>query len=382
MGTIKISDVCLVEKDIYIYIYIYTKVIVNGNSEHNLWYSCDKKYKNFISFETVDAFVVAILLYAMEHQLDIICESKMSAKLYYQLVEYLIPSIASNIRKYKPISIIADITENKFNNYGAVGGSLSGGVDSFYTLLRHLDRKEKGYNITHLCFFNAGASGSNGGDEARVKFNNRINWIKDVASKLDKELILIDTNINEFLLQDFQKTCTFRTLAIPLLFQKLFSVYYFASGTSFSDFKFSEKDSADYDLLSVQCLSTENLQFYSDGGNLNRLDKVNYISKYQITYSRLNVCAREDINCSKCEKCKRTMMALYVLGKLDLYADVFNISYFSNNKTKYITTASKERNNIEWKDIYSYLLENGEINIKHHMIYFVSNLLRKVKRLL
>ena len=376
MSSIKITKPYLLEKDIYIY--ICTKLVLGTDEEYDLWYSIEKEYKDYISVEHADAFVVNLLFYAMEHKLDIECETKISEKLYYQLTEYWIPSITKNINKYNPIKIIAEVTDEKLPTAGAVGGSLSGGVDSFYTLLKHLDRKESSYNITHLTFFNAGASGELGGDEARVKYQNRIAWIKDVADNLGKKLICIDTNINEFLKENHLATHSCRTLALPLLLQKLFSKYYFASGTDFANFRFDEESCCEYDLLNVHCFSTENLTFYSSGGEVNRLEKVKYISDFEVTYSRLNVCVAEDTNCSKCEKCQRTMMELYVLGKLEKYKEVFDLDYFARNKRRFLRTSSINRYKDDWKEVYEILDSQDELGILEKILFIRKMISKKL----
>ena len=274
------------------------------------WYEIGAEYGEYVCTERTDAFVVNVLLYAMEHSLDIECEQVMSEKLYYQLNEYLIPCISKNISKYNRISIIATLSNEKLESRGAVGASLSGGVDSFYTLSKHMDRKEKSYEITHLTFFNAGASGSYGGDDARKRYFERIDWIKNVADCVKKEFLCVDTNMNEFLMQDHRSTHTFRTLSIPLVLQKLFSKYYFATGYPLPHFEFCPIDTADYDLLNVFCFGTETLSFYASGAEATRMDKLYEITKLEITGKYLNVCVSESVNCGKCEKCQRTMMGL------------------------------------------------------------------------
>lgn len=259
----------------------------------------------------------------------------MSEKLYYQLTEFLIPSIAKNIGKYQKIKIISETTSEKLHSENAVGASVSGGVDSFYTLLKNNDRKESSFNITHLTFFNAGASGAVGGDESRARYKERVNWIREVALITNKKLLTVDTNFNEFLHQEHESTHTFRTLAIPLAMQKLFGKYFFASGFEYSKFAFLETDTASYDLLSTRCISTESLSFFLSGGEASRLEKVQFISQFDIVKERLNVCIKETTNCSRCDKCVRTILALYALGALDGFSKVFDTAYFYKHKHKY-----------------------------------------------
>ena len=106
-----------------------------------------------------------------------------------------------------------------------------------------------------------------------TRYKQRIDWIQSVADELEKPLVCVDTSANEFLKQNHEQTHTFRTLSIPLAMQKLFSKYYFSSGIPFKNFEFAKLDTATYDLLNVQCISTDNLTFYSSGGEVKRLEK-------------------------------------------------------------------------------------------------------------
>ena len=46
----------------------------------------------------------------------------------------------------------------------------------------------------------------------------------------------------------------------------------------------------------------------------------------------LHVCNKDKTNCSKCSKCRRTMLALDFLGKLSDYREVFNLYYYYKHK--------------------------------------------------
>lgn len=339
------------------------EISLDGNDKKTLWYEVSEEYVPYLCSEKSDAFLVNLLLYAMENRYNIICENYVSERLYYQITEYLIPSVSQNIDTYKPISITADLSSEVLSSAHAVGGSISGGVDSFYTALKHMNRKEENYNITHYAFFNAGASGMYGGDEARKVFKSRIEWIKQVAEDQGKPIVIVDTNFNEFLHQNHLKTHTFRSLAIPLALQKLYSVYYYSSSVPFTEFAITEYATGSYDLLSLNCLNTENIVFYPHGGEVSRLMKLEFISTYPVTYKYLNVCVREDVNCCKCEKCRRTMAGLYLLGKLNKYSNVFDLKTFNADKRKIIYEAIKRKEEHDWKDIYKAFKETHEINV-------------------
>ncbi|SEL57179.1 hypothetical protein SAMN02910353_02917 [Ruminococcus sp. YRD2003] len=357
------------------------------NKKYTIWYEFDSKYKNAITFERIDGIVVNVLLYAMEHSLDITSDQPITEELMYSLENSLIPAISKNIHKYKRIKLLLKSEAGTLSNdsgVNAVGASASGGVDSFYTLLKHTGMEKSDFNVTHLTFFNAGASGAFGGDKARERYHERIDWIKSVADELGLEMVCVDTNINEFLKQGHEATNTYRTLAIPLLMQKLFSKYYFASSYEFAEFKFKETDTSFYDILNLPCLSTPNLKFYLSGAEVSRNEKLQFISKYPITYNKLNVCVAQAHNCSKCDKCRRTMIALYGLKKLDLYKNVFDVDYFNKHKHEYfrIMMALRSWKEVpvwhEWND--NYKLVRREVSLLDRFLGKITLLYRVMRR--
>lgn len=258
--------------------------------QYSLFYQVDSEYEEFLTYEVADSCVVCLLLYAMQHDLDIVSKVPISERLYKQLTEYLIPAISQNIKMYHQIDITAEKV-NPYYNSDAVGAGLSCGVDSFYSILKNLKHgQESELNITHLCFFNAGATGMFGGEEARRIFEERGKSFKNVADKIGCKFLMCDSNMNEFLHQEHEMTHTFRTLSIPLALQKLFHLYYFASSYEYSRFKFSSFDTSYYDILTLPNLSNQNIRFELVGGETTRQGKVSYISEFPITYGTLNVC--------------------------------------------------------------------------------------------
>lgn len=294
--------------------------VTGENEKHTLWYETSAEFMDYFTDDRIDPFVVNLLMYAMEHQYDIESDAPISEKLHYQLSEYLMPCIVEQVGGYHPIKLnmpIFFLGGGKNYHPTAVGTGLSGGVDSFYALHRHLNRKESNFNLTHLIFCNAGTNGDYGGEEARTLYKKRKELLENIASENNLTLLCVDTNINEFLNQVQERTCTFRTLSTPLAFQKLFRVYYYGSTYSFHDFHFAYSDPSSYDLLNMQSLSTESLTFYSSGGQTTRLGKLKDLADYKLAQDYLNVCVRTLHNCGECLKCKRTLLDLYALGEID-----------------------------------------------------------------
>lgn len=344
-------------------------IIVNDNVPYELYYEVKTEYKKYLTYELSDAFVVTLMLWAMEHNEDIRCEAPISERLYKQLTEYLIPAISKNIRQYSKIKIIAETANIRFNGDG-VGTGLSCGVDSFYTILKNLNHsKESKLNITHLCYFNVGASGGDMGDvdNARHIYQERMKEFEIVSNELGCEFLTVDSNMNEFLKQDHEATHVFRTLSVPLALQKLFHLYYFSSTAEYNKFKFVWFDCSYYDLLNMQAISNDNLRFELVGGETTRQGKVEFICDNKVVQNHLNVCVRGIHNDNTCVKCKRTMLNLYIAGKLDDFRNVFDVDGFYKNKSKNLTYAVKNKKLVDMPEI-NYLLKQKHMLPLHNRI--------------
>lgn len=306
--------------------------VITPKCEYPLYFEVDKEYGKYLVTELGDAAVVCVLLYAMEHNYHVECDVPVSERLMYQLNEYLIPAISKNIKRYHKIEIIANTSDIEFCGCGC-GTGLSCGVDSFYSVLKNLEHGAGSkLQLTHLCFFNAGATGMFGGEHARQVFTERCKRFRKVSDKLGCKFVSCDSNMNEFLLQEHEKTHIFRTLCIPLALQKLFGIYYFSSTYEYAEFKFTDFDPAYYEILILPNLSNQNIRFVEVGGEVTRQGKVSYISNFEITQEELNVCISGIENCHSCRKCRRTMLNLYLEGKLCLYNSVFDVEWFNRNK--------------------------------------------------
>ncbi|MCJ7713218.1 hypothetical protein MUO66_01990, partial [Candidatus Bathyarchaeota archaeon] len=283
-----------------------------GDRNRTLWFEVEREYEECLCTEKIDGFLVALLPFAMMGNLNIHSEGAISERLLYQLKTILLPSLSANITEFHSIDIDARIDGKILESKNAVGTALSCGVDSFYTVLKHLDMEMKGFKLTHLTYFNIISHPkwqTYGEDSSRDFYNARINYIKPAVKELGLKLVTVDSNFDLFYHDfDIMATFSFRDFGTALALQKLFGKYYWSSGNTFSQFDFSIDDISVFDLLSVQCVSNENTTFYSTGSEVTRLDKTEYISDFAVTQKYLNVCWSNLYNCTnKCDKCKRTM---------------------------------------------------------------------------
>lgn len=300
------------------------------------FFEVQKEYSQYLCFERSDAFVVSLLYFAMVNGYNIECEVPMSEKLYYQLTRILIPSMV----KYHPdffhmVSIKTKLDSVPIKNEKGVGAAVSGGVDSFYTIISNLQQETTNYNITHLLVANS-YNIFRGDEDTRKRFAETVNNSKLIADELGLPLITMYTNHSEFWFKRYQNIFCLKYASYPYALQKLFSVYYFSSGYGYDEFTvFPEDwDSAHYDALSAPQLSNENFTFLLSGAEVNRAEKVVKIAKNKVVQNRLQVCNIQQENCSVCYKCMRTEFGLYACGELDKYNNVFDLEKFYEKKDK------------------------------------------------
>ena len=84
-------------------------------------------------------------------------------------------------------------------------------------------------------------------------------------------------------------------------------------------------------MLILPWLSTESLDLVDDGNMLDRSQKTALVADYEPATRYLNVCYGHDTldaNCSVCGKCRRTLLTLEILGKLDAFGRVFDVDRY------------------------------------------------------
>ena len=357
------------------------------NHRDVLWYSFPKEFKEYVVTEQLDGFLLGLLFLALKTGKDIKLDGPISARLFYTLKNYVIDALCLINREYKKIQILAEstVTEN-INKGGVAATGMSCGVDSLSTYCDHKDL-ELPYRIDYFLFCNVGSHGDRGGNRSRKVFRERMGNVEGFAAEVKRKLIPIDSNLSEILEMKFQQTYNLRTISCVLLFQKLFSNYYYSSGTRFDHFSFNKEEIADVDMLLIPNLSTESTSIFVSSLKYSRIQRTELISNFSETYDFLDVCTQPGnnhggrINCSKCYKCTRTMLTLDLLGKLDNYSNVFDIGYFRNNKHKYVGKLISKRkeltldreliNFIEKKGVpakaYFYAFQNFLFEIKKDM---------------
>ena len=308
------------------------------------FYSVPEQYADFADTRSSNCFLVGLLYPAMRNGEDIKVEGVVSARLLYNLNEYLIPFMAICDSRLHRIKIAASGTDDRGSTEAeAVGTGFSGGIDSFATIYEHFERPSpKGFRLTHLFFFNVGAHGipKESGDMEKIErqFHARYEKLKPFPEEAGLPFVSVNSNVHAFHPWGHLEVATLATVSAVMFLQRGIRRYYVASsGHTYRQlWKFlgngGRPDAIErVNMMILPWLSTEGLDLIDDGNLYDRSQKTTLIADYPPAAKYLNVCYGHDTldtNCSVCVKCSRTLLTLEILGKLDTFREVFDLGKY------------------------------------------------------
>ncbi len=370
------------------------------NFDDYIYYSVPKEYEDYLTDEVADAFLVGVLLPAVLYNEDICVDNAISEKLYYNITHSILFTL-SFIYGNKIRLHIRELVRPKFDN-NAVGCGCSLGVDSFAAILQHISSEcPQSYKITHLTYFNVGAMGYVDLKKAEESYKKDLEMVKSFAKEVNLPVVCLSSNFSILYKDfDFDASGDIRNFSAVLSLQKLFKKYLYGSSFTIKDFKFDISQTGFYESLLAPMLSTENTELCIANPEMNRIDKTKFIADNKYVQKYLYVCWKElianrwpnseiakikdiHLNCSRCDKCKRTMLALDLLGKLELYSSIFDLSYWNKTKNRYIAKviAQKEKNAF-YADLFSLMKEVGYTSSHDVKMHIIKLRLSSVKRFL
>lgn len=315
------------------------------NRGSKLYFAVDKSYTKYLCTERSDAFVIALLWYAILTEEDICFEMPMSQKLYQGLTERLIPALCSD--KYRQIRLTGSVTSEKLVCQGAVGSGMSCGVDSFYTMRTHQLTHVTYYEYGHIYMFDQNISL----EEYYQKVHEMADRMADSASKVAEQsglgFVYVKTNIDE----DFYRggviyRAMYGNLACSLAIQKLFCTYISSSSGHGNDLETGLiVPTQNYENLICSSCKTETFEFVSSDFK-KRFEKQERLADDPLFAQYAEVCfapqyldeqftVREK-NCGECYGCLKTMIVFDLLGKLDRFDRVFDLRKYYADRRKYI----------------------------------------------
>lgn len=256
---------------------------------------------------TPESRIAAALLPSMKSESDLVVEKPTSPKLL-KGIKRTQDILCCWHDQFSSIDVRAMSAEQPCTPAtGRVGCFFTGGVDSFYTLLKHKDE------IDDLIFVH----GFDISLEETTLREQTSRMIQKVASDLGKRAIEIETNLrtllDSYLGWHWSHGSALATVA-HVLAGELDRIYLPSTHTYSDLFPWGSHPLLD------PLWSSEALQFVHDGCEANRVEKVELISEHEVALDALRVCHENPdgvYNCGTCEKCLRTMINLRCVGALE-----------------------------------------------------------------
>ena len=398
----RVSMVCHIEDD-------------KQHLAEEIYYATPALYGDYLSYEVADAFVVGCLLPAALYGEDIQVDGAISERLFYNLsnsVSYILSLIYGN-----RIRIQASQLVNPDYNATGVGCGCSLGVDSFAAMLQHFPTSIIGqdatvpasYRITHLTYFNIGAMGYVDLQKAKLSYEKDLQRVRSFAEEVGLPVVELESNFSLLYKDlDFDASGDVRNFSAVLALQKLFGRYLYGSTFPMVDFRFDKGQTGYYESVLAPLLSTESTEIIIANPDMSRIDKTRAIADNPLVQKYLYVCWKElianrwphskiaaikdaHVNCSRCDKCKRTLLALDLMGKLPSYQSVFDLDYWASTKDAYIAKVIYRKDESAfYKDLYNLMQEKNyrispkaerELRILRRKNSLLFRGLRKIKNL-
>ena len=277
-----------------------------------VYFSLDSKNHDYAASDA-SPFAAALLLASMKQGEDLIIRGSISKKLYDGMQTIMTEVTGWDIG-LKPIEVKPDsLTSDQFKPV-KTATFFSGGVDSFYTYLKHKADTTKANRVDSLILVN----GFDVDPRNQALWRLTLENITAIAETEKVELVVVKTNIHALLepILAWDYTHGGCMAAVGLFLRNQFRQIYIPSTHSVA-----EQIPWGSNLALDKHWSTETTAFRHDGSETTRLGKVtSQISKSPVALKYLRVCYMNTsgtYNCGRCDKCLRTMVNLYIAGALE-----------------------------------------------------------------
>lgn len=295
---------------------------------------------------SADAFFAPCLLYALKHDADIRFDVPVSEDLADASADIAFILGTQLGLNQRPLIELSRPVRSERQSEGAVIG-FSGGVDSWFSLKRHLLQcRLPSKRLTHLVFNDVGANTGTHVRQARTRAQH-------VADEYGLGLILVESNMNAFLKMGFELTHTARNASVAHLLTSVAETFHYASSETFVDAGIFPNKSASYaDSIILPLLSSDAIQLRSSGSSVTRGEKTRQILDIDRIGESLDVCVRSDwaarkLNCGRCWKCLRTALTLEAFDALQQFEPVFDLDAYRKFRSIFVSHAAVSRKAIE-----------------------------------
>jgi hypothetical protein len=295
--------------------------LIEGMSpgEDRLWFRFPMEFANWLT-GSPEPMVAALLPIAMLLHRPLYVEGHLCNR-FLSGCRQIISLYSQWDTRLHPIEISSVGARSDVNGGHSNGVFFTAGVDSFYTLLKNLEREQGDSRISHLIFIRGYADCPL--DQLQL-FENLAVQLRKVAEAYSLDLILAETNLKAFTpppASSWDWNAGSQLASVGLCLEPGLRRILIPAGDTYS----TVSPWGSHPLVDP-LWSTKSLEFRHDGCEAFRSQKLeSYIVGSRVALENLRVCGYDltgKHNCGACEKCLRTLIGLAALDT-DVPTNVF-----------------------------------------------------------
>jgi hypothetical protein len=296
-----------------------------------------------------DAFAAALLRPAMRAGRVLSLEDPVSPELKLELTGFIQdlyrcwdPTL-HRVEIHAPVLAASSGRRNQADR--GAGVFFSGGVDSFFSFLRHAEEIDSFVTV----------QGFDIALDEKQRWEETVKRLSEVAIASSKRLRTIRTNLRE-LTDAFAPWRMYQSGALAaaghLLGANLSRMYIGSSHSYAHLFPWGSHPLLDHRWSNLD------MEFVHDGGEATRVEKVALVAQSVLALRHLRVCWKnvgDRYNCGRCEKCIRTMVNLSVVGKLGecaVFSSGLDLERVRTTELRNESEVSFARENVEYARLH------------------------------
>lgn len=308
--------------------------------EDTIWVAVKNENADMLAMDSYNMFLLYPLYMAMYYKSDMRLHGKVSEQLYSNVNTYLQPIMTLFSDDLKRVKVTVDGFGETEGTHHLVGTGISGGVDCLSTIYTHYETEQHEENKINALFMTNFATDKD--VKKRDLFKERCKDMKRIADALGLPFYEVDCNFDMFL--HFGDRCSYFALySCAFALEKALGKYYISSSLSYGEIlkwhdNSHNRDWSEFaDPYAIPLMESNNLKLISDGCQYSRSEKTELISDWGIAQKYLYVCSgkKSVVNCCECTKCRRTLLPLEAMGKLDQFSGVFDIEKYRRKSKEF-----------------------------------------------
>lgn len=332
------------------------------SEEKSVWFSVERKYKEWLCADVYDAFLMAMLYPAMYYKENIEIDGAISRKLLINVNNYI--QAAKNT--YDHDSHIVEVKAKSFATATKltqthVGLGFGAGIDSFCSLEDHffhpIDDKNK---VDTLCFLHVDNYGDTRFASTKERAHNFYKNTEAVAKELDINACFVDATsifkyhpVHPSEIRNGKEGRIYingfwARISCALSIQRGLRRFIISSSSSYRDSLYYHNQMYAKGVLwfdewsegfMLPQVSPEGLEFIPDGAQYpSKNEKIEKVIRLPIVRKHLRACTGffgtggGEGDCGHCTKCIRMMIILDIMGELEHWEHHFPIDWFNRRR--------------------------------------------------